>query len=337
MKKILSLLLALLLVGCSNSTPTPTETPSSTVTPTVTPVVVADPIDVKVTGLSGPTTMGLVKMMDDVDNGLITSNNYEINIAKSPDELVPLVAKGEVDIALLPSNLGANLFKQTKGNVQALTINTLGVLYVVEKGNNINTINDLEGKTLCATGKGATPELSLNHVLSLNGLTDKVTLEFKSAPNECIALMQADKNTISMLPEPFVTTALKGDEELRVALDLTKEWDAVETNSQIVTGITIVNTQFAKENPEAVKDFLTHYQESINYVNSDVENGAKLVGKYNIVPEPIAKIAIPKANIVFIEGDEMKNTLSGYLQVLFDQNPKLVGGAMPTDEFYYAE
>ena len=324
MKKILLILWALILVGCTSTTKTPDPTPS-----------VKNPVDVRVTSLSGPTTMGLVKMLDDSNQGVYDSNNFIMNIAKSPDELVPLVAKGEVDIALIPSNLAAILFQNTKGNVQVLTINTLGVLYIVENGETIQSINDLAGKTVCATGKGATPDVSINHILSLNGLEDQVTLEFKSAPSECIALMEADKNTISMLPEPFVTTAITKNEELRVALDLTKEWNKVETNGELITGVTVVNKTFAKENPEAVEDFLNKYEKSVEYTNNQPEDAAKLIAQYKIAPEPVALKAIPNSNITFITGDKMKESLNGYLQILYNKNPKLVGGAMPTEDFYY--
>lgn len=301
-----------------------------------------EPVAVNAAALKGPTAMGLVKFMNDVDEGAATDNDYAFEIAASPDELTPKIAKGELDIACVPANLASVLYNNTEGGVQVLAVNTLGVLYICDRDGSVNSVADLAGKTIYASGKGSTPEYALNYILEKNGLTPgtDVTIEWKSEHAECVAAMAEDPQAIALLPQPFVTTAQMKDDSIRVALDLTKEWDAVQDGSDdassLITGVVVARTAFVEEHPEAVASFMQHYKDSVDFVNADVDAAAELVGSYDIVPAAVAKQALPACNIVCIEGDEMKEQLSGYLGVLFEQNPKAVGGALPGDDFYYA-
>ena len=296
---------------------------------------------VTVLALKGPTAMGMVSLMNQADQGEVTDENYNFQIVASPDEVTPAIAQGTADIAAVPANLASVLYQKTDGGVQALTINTLGVLYLVENGNQIQNISDLKGKTIYASGKGATPEYALNYILKENGLTpgEDVQIEWKSEHTECVAALAEHEDAIALLPQPFVTTAQSKNDSLRVALDLTEEWDNLQKgnggNSSLVTGVTVVRTEFAQEHPDIVEDFMERYQESVTFVNDHTEEAAKLIGDYDIVPEEIAKKALPECNIVYIDGAEMKEKLSGYLEVLEQENPQAVGGALPADEFYY--
>ena len=296
---------------------------------------------VNVLALKGPTAMGMVSLMDQADQGEITEETYDFQIVASPDEVSPAIAQGTADIAAVPANLASVLYQKTDGGVQVLTINTLGVLYLVENGDQVQSVSDLKGKTIYASGKGATPEYALNYILKENGLTpgEDVQIEWKSEHTECVAALAEHEDAAALLPQPFVTTAQSKNDSLRVALDLTEEWDKIQKdnggNSSLVTGVTVVRTQFAQEHPEIVEDFMERYQESVSYVNEHTEEEAKLIGDYDIVPEEIAKKALPECNIVYIDGAEMKEKLSGYLEVLEQENPQAVGGVLPADEFYY--
>ena len=353
MKKLLSLLCVLslsaaLLAGCSTAgdagtseTPDSSSTPSEVTEPESSQDT-ADPIDVNVMALKGPTAMGMVEFMKETDGGTVADNNYHFTITAATDEVSAALAQGTTDIAAVPANLASVLYNNTEGGVQVLAINTLGVLYIVESGDTVHSVEDLRGKTIYASGKGNTPEAALNYVLTQNGIDPSadVTIEWKSEQAECLSALMAEENAIAMLPQPFVTTAQAKSESLRVALDLTEEWDALqadsETPSTLVTGVVVARTTFVEEHPEVVSAFLDHYQESVDYVNSNVEEAAQLVGQYEIVTAEVAQKALPECNIVFIEGDEMKEKLSGYLSVLFEQNPQSVGGALPDDAFYFS-
>ncbi len=296
-------------------------------------VSLAEP-QAKVAALKGPTAMGMVKMMQD-DNGA----TYDFTIHAAIDEITPMLVKGEVDIAAVPANLASVLYNNTKGKVQVLAINTLGVLYLVENGDSIQSIEDLRGRTIYASGKGATPEYALNYLLSTAGLAGDVTIEYKSEHSECLSALVANEGSVAMLPQPFVTTAQMKQENIRVALDMNEEWEKLQEGSEnpsaLLTGVVVVRTEFAKEHPEVVNQFLASYKQSVSFTNENVADAAKIIGEYGIVPEAVAQKALPYCRIVCIDGAEMQTKLSGYLKVLFDQNPKAVGGALPLDDFYY--
>lgn len=296
---------------------------------------------VNVAALKGPTAMGMVQFMHESDSGADMECDYQFSIAAAADEITPLLAKGELDIAAVPANLAAVLYNNNERFVEVLAVNTLGVLYIVENGDSIQSVEDLRGKTIYASGKGATPEYALNYILSGNGIDPEsdVTIEWKSEHTECLTAVLAEENGIALLPQPFVTTALTKGDNLRVALDLNTLWDDLqassETPSALLTGVVVVRREFAETYPEAVSDFLARYQTSVEYVNSNTEDAAQLVGEYDIVTAEVAREALPACNIVCITGTEMQEKLSGYLSVLLEQNPTSIGGTLPEDDFYY--
>lgn len=337
MKKILALLLALTLTaalcaGCGSATEETEPAADNNTTATQ-----EEDVTIRLGGLKGPTSMGMVKLLADNDAGT-TTNSYEFTMAGSADELTPKLLQGELDILAVPVNLGSVLYNNSEGSVQLLAVNTLGVIYLVEKGG--QTVTDwasLKGQTIYATGKGSTPEYALNYLLEKNGLdpaTD-VTIEWKSEPSEIVAQMAAQDHVIALLPQPFVTVAQSKFSDLAVALDLTAEWDKLDNGSQLITAGLVVRKEFAEAHPQAVADFLTEYAASTDYVNANVAEAAKLVEQYDIVEAAVAEKAIPACNIVCITGQEMKDSVQGYLQVLYDQNPQAVGGSLPGDDFYY--
>lgn len=329
--------MTLALAACGGGAPAESE-PAAEEEPQEEPT---EPVAVRAVALKGPTAMGLVRFMSEAEAGNAADNDYTFQIMASPDEVTPLIAKGEVDIAAVPANLAATLYSKNDGGVRAIAINTLGVLYICELGDTVHSVEDLRGKTILSSGKGSTTEYGLAYVLEKNGLVvgEDVTIEWKSEHAECVAALAASSgDAVALLPQPFVTTAQAQNDQIRVALDLTEEWDRVQTGderSSMVTGVAIVRSEFADANPAAVDAFLAHYAESVDFVNENVDEAAELVGSYDIVPVQVAKKAIPECNIVCITGEEMKERLSGYLQVLVDQNPEAVGGAVPGDDFYY--
>lgn len=301
-------------------------------------ITTAETSPVRIGALKGPTAMGMVKMMADTAE----SGAYEYTIAAAIDEITPKIVQGQLDITAVPANLASVLFNNTKGQVQVLAINTLGVLYIVESGDTVKTMEDLRGKTIYASGKGATPEYALHYLLTANGIhpeTD-ITIEWKAEHAECVAALAATPNAIAMLPQPFVTTAQMKNEGIRVALDMTAEWDKAQADAEnpsaLITGVVVARKGFVEQNPQAVAAFLDAYKASVDFVNSNVDEASALIEQYDIVPAAVAKKALPACNITFIEGADMQQKLSGYLKMLFEQNPKPIGGAIPDDSFYFA-
>ncbi len=291
-------------------------------------------VHVRVTSLKGPTTMGLTNLMSK-SAAKETKLDYEFAMETQPDQVAASIISGKTDIALVPANLAAVLYNKTKGQVEVIDINTLGVLYCVTGDENVKNIKDLSGKTVILTGQGASPEYVLKYLLEENGVTD-CNLEFKSEATEIAAILNEDKDKIAVLPQPFVTVATAKNQEIKVAFSLNDEWNEVNSQSQLLTGVTIVRKDFAEKNPEAVSDFINDHKESTELSNSDVGKTAQLVAEYGIIEKKeIAEKALPYCNIVCITNDEMEKALSGYLEVLYNADKSSVGGNLPGEDFYY--
>ncbi len=329
MRKVLAALLCVAMVagvaaGCGGGNTTPKEK-----------------ANLNVVALTGPTGMGMVKLMADNEAGE-TAVNYNVELVGAADEITGKIVNGDVDIAAVPCNLASVLYNKTKGGVKIAAVNTLGVLYMLETngGETVQSVADLAGKTIVTTGKGTTPEYILNYILQANGLNPEtdVTIEYKAEAAEVAALVQQGQADVVMLPQPMVTTVMAKTEGVRVALDMTEEWAKAqgEDGKQLVTGTVIVRSDVLENNKEAVDTFLKEYEASINYLNENVTEGAELVAKYEIIPSAaIAEKAIPACNMVFMSGEAMQQSVAAYLSVLAEANPASVGGAVPDDAFYY--
>ena len=294
---------------------------------------------VRVGGMKGPTSIGMAKLMADSQNKK-TDLPYEFTIAASATELTPLLIQGKLDIAAVPANLAAVLHAQTEGEIMVLAINTLGVQYFVKRGDvTLESVTDLKGKTIYATGKGTVNEYNLRYLLTQNGLDPDadVTVEWKSEPTEVVAILKMTDNAVAMLPQPYVTIAQSNVEGLSVALSMEEEWNKVVTNgSRMITGVLVVRRDFAENNKALLKAFLREYEASTQYVNAHPDEAGTWVETFIGVKAPIATKAIPHCNITCITEGDMKGALAPYLAVLFEQNPKAIGGAMPADDFYYS-
>lgn len=289
--------------------------------------------EIEVAALNGPTGMGLVKLMADEEG----KGTYEFTLAGSADMVTPGLIKGDIDIACVPANLASVLYNKTGGRLVTLAVNTLGVMYILERGESVKTISDLKGRTLYVSGKGSTPEYTINFLLRSNGLDPEkdVNIDYKSEHAECLTALMKDADALAMLPQPFATVAQTKKDDIRVALDLTKEWEALESGSNMITGVVVANKAFVQENPDAVKAFLDSYAQSVAYVNGNIPEAASLIGSYGIVDTSVAEAAIPYCNIVCVTGEEMRGMLSGYLTVLMNQDAASVGGALPGEDFYF--
>ena len=284
---------------------------------------------VRIATLMGPTGMGMVKMMEE------DSGRYEFTVASSPDQVVSAVISGSVDIAAVPVNLASVLYQKTEGAVQALAVNTLGVLYILENGDTVHALSDLEGKTLYATGQAATPEYVLNYLLAQNGLEGKVNVTYLAEHSELATQMRIGDVVLGMLPEPNVTSVLMGNDSMRIALDLTEEWGKV-SDEDLVQGCIIVNRDFAEKHPQAVQTFIDDCTDSVAYVLQNPTEASAMMERQGIVPKAaIAQAALPNCNICMATGADMKRELGNMLEVLYQADPTSVGGALPDDAFYY--
>ncbi len=329
---IMALVLMLTMAACTGST--------NNTTPDVT-----DPTEVRKTlpegevmnvyTLKGPTGMGMAEMIaDEADE---TDKDRNFSVVSAPEEITAAIINGDADVAACPVNLASVLYNKTNGGVKLLALNTLGVTYILTNGVEVNSIEDLRGKTIVSAGQGATPEYILTKLLSDSGLVvgEDVTVEFKSEHSDVASLLLSGQAQIALLPEPQVTTAVIKNADIKIALDLTKEWET-KYGTKLVQGCVIGRADFVDAYKGEVDEFLEEYKESVDFINTASMEAAQMIVDAGIIPKaPIAKKAIPNSYITFITGDEMMSLTKENLQVLFDANPASVGGTLPNDDFYY--
>ena len=295
---------------------------------------------VRVATLKGPTGMAMAKMMEE-DAAGTSKNDYEFTVLGAPADAAAMLTSGQADIVGVPTNMAANLYNKTEGQVKLININTLGVLYVLERGGEtIQSIADLKGKTVYSTGQGTTPEYVFNYILEQNGLDPQkdLTVEYKSEHTELAALLAAGDADIAVLPQPFVTSVLAQNQDVHVMLDLTEEWEKIVGDQKpLAMGAAIVSADFLANHPQAVEDFLTELEVSTDFTNENIEEASTLIEKYDIMTKEVAQQAIPKCNIVFLRGEEMREGVESFLQVMYDADPASVGGQLPDEGFYYSK
>lgn len=330
MKKALSVVLFIALVlsfaGCGKEANTKTEEPPQ-----------EENVTIKLAALKGPTGMGMAKLIS--DDAANENKKYEVTLSSAPEDVKAGILKGDFDIAAIPTNLAAVLYNKAGADISVLAVNTLGVLYILEDGNTVNSIKDLNGKKVYATGQASTPEYILDYVLKQNGIDpDKdVEIEYMTEHSELASQMAAGSVKIGMLPEPNVTSTLVSSqsENIRIALNLTEEWEKSAEGTTIMQGCIVVKNKFLKEHSEAVKTFMEEYRASVDFVNGNIDEAAQMCETAGIVPKAaIAKKAIPNCNITFVTGEELKTKLNAFLKVLFEADHASVGGKLPDNAFY---
>lgn len=291
-------------------------------------------VKIRVAAMNGPTGMGMARLADKVRNDMLPYE-CDVTFSGSPDDVRAGLLSGELDIAAVPVNMAAALYNKTGGEILTLAVNTLGVLYIVEKGDTVQSMADLAGKKILAAGQGSTPEYVINYLLEKNGLTDSVEVEYVSEHAEAVTQMAAGNADLILVPEPFVTTALSKVEGARVALDLTQEWAKV-SDADMVMGCLVVSKDFAEADPQALRHFMTQYAVSADYCTSHPAEAAVFIEEFGIMGSAaLAEKAIPNCNIVCVTGQEMVDMVTGMLTVLFDADPKSVGGSLPGEEMFW--
>lgn len=301
-----------------------------------------EPTTLRVAAMTGPTGIGLAKLMENDAIGAALGD-YDFTIVGKADEITPKLIRGELDMAALPANVAASLYNTNNGDFVTLAVNTLGVLYIVDSTGTVSSLSDLRGKTLYATGKGTTPELALNYLLAQNGMDPATDLNivWKSEAAEVGTQLLTDGGGIALLPQPYVTiaqTQLKQQKDvtLDIAVSLNDAWEALDNGTSLVTGVMVARRDFVEKHPKAVATFLAEYKSSIEYINANTDIAGDLVVEHGIFAQaPIIKKALPHCNITYLAGAEMKTALSGYLGTLYAQKPASIGGALPGDDFYY--
>jgi ABC-type nitrate/sulfonate/bicarbonate transport systems, periplasmic components len=341
MKKILSLVLILVLTlalaACGGDSSSTTENVSST------GFLAEEGVEIRYGTLKGPAGVGAAQLLTKSDKGE-TAQKINYSIAAAPDVLVSQMTAGELDIAAVPSNLAAALYNRSEGKIKTTAVTVLGNLYIVAKGDtdSVKTFADLKGKKLTASGKGAMPEVVLDLLLKDAGLTQEdldidwlgehsaVAAKF-AANGTDLAVMGAVE--IAMLPEPFISNTLDTVDGAVRAIDMNKEWERV-TGYSLAMGALVVRSEFAENHKTALTAFLNEYQESVDFANNNIDENAEYCEALGIQPAAVVKKATVHSNIVFMAGTDAQTALTPLFKVLFDADPKYVGGKLPDENIF---
>lgn len=286
-----------------------------------------------IAALNGPTGMGIAKLMQD------NNPNYKVSLYQSPDDIVGKIVSGEIQVACVPSNLAAVLYKKTEQGILLLGTNTLGTLYMVENGESVTSLDDLKGKTIVASGKGSTPEYVLDELLLSAGIDPEkdVTINFLANHTDVVTEVVANEGTIALLPQPHVTIATTKNEKVHIALDLNEAW-VNEKGAELPMGVIIASRAFVMNNKKQVEKFLEDYAASVKFVNENVDEAAKIILEQGILAnEEVAKQAIPYCHIVYKNAVDSKADLETFYTILKNVNPQAIGGDLPGEDFYYSK
>ena len=339
-------------LGADDPTGAPSQEAAASVSPTREPSAGPDGTpgpsgggqpDIRLAVLSGPTGIGAAKLLSDADSGSGGLHaGYETHIYTDNSELVARLTTGEIDIATMASNVAVSLYNRTGGDVKIIAAGTLGVLHILEGqgGTEIHSVADLAGKTIWSAGQGANPEYILRHLLQESGLEVGVDVEVVFADaSEIQTKLLSGSIQYAMLPVPAATAAIaRGEGKVRAAIDVTEAWDALQGGSRLIMTAVVARAGFVEEHPELVDAFLADYEESISFVNSNIDAAAELVAGYGIAPNAaIARQAIPQCHLAFISGSDMMSALSDYFLTLYAIDPASIGGSVPDDGIYYIQ
>lgn len=286
--------------------------------------------------IKGPTGMGLAPILkEEKEAGDIPK--LTIDITEQPTDVSQAIIEGQAYMAAMPSNMAAIANTKIEGGLKILAINTVGNIHLYGRDKEVKNLEALKDKTIYLSGKGGTPEYVLREVLKQAGLDAEkdLKLEFKATHAESVAALEKDEAAVALLPQPFATVAVGKIENLDKIIDLNEVWAEYHPNSAIITGVIAIRNDVLEIREPSVKDFLERYKESIEKVNKNPADAAKLIEEFDILKADIAEKAIPESGIQYIDGKEMQEKLTAFYNVLHEQNPETVGGEVPAEDIFY--
>lgn len=290
-------------------------------------------LQINVTVLNGSTGFGAAKLISDSKDGK-TALNYNVTVEKLAENVTKGLINGSIDIAALPTNAAAAVYNKTEGGIKIAAVNTLGVLYVVANGEKlaISSLSELDGMTVYCPEQN--PAFIFKAICDAHGVNAKIDTTY-AKPEELRDALVNGIVDIAVIPEPMVTIAKSKNNKLVTAIDLTDEWEKAYGEHTLLQGCVVVRTEWADSHPKELEEFLADYKASIEFTSSNLKDASVLVAEAGMVgAAPVAEKAIPKCNIVYIDGEQMARSLDVFFAKLYATDPKAVGGALPDSGIY---
>lgn len=289
----------------------------------------------KIATLKGPSSMGMIKLIDSINNA--GNTNIQIDIMNDPIQVRKMMLDGTADFAILPTTMAAILYN--KGlDYRLIAIPGWGTLYLVGEDTTINSWNDIRNKRVNVMAKGMTPDVVFRYLLQKNGINpDKdITLDYSFPTHIDLAnAIAARQAKLGVIPEPLVSLVMHKNKKLHPIFDLNLEWNKQQSTSIAMTAF-LGSNSILKDSPQLAEQLISSYKNSVQWVNQHPDSAATLIVKYGILPDyQVALQSIPRSNLNFVRANKIQTQIDEYLKVFYDMNPDIIGGKIPDENFFY--
>ncbi len=301
---------------------------------------------VNVAALNGPSGIPMAYLFENAP--VVEGAEFDFQVVAGADVLLPKLLKGEVDVGILPPNVAAKVFTQNNGAIVAGAVVGEGMLSLVTKDGQVDSLDDLRGKTVHVAGQGATPEYLFRYLLQANGISvaaagakpdpDSVALDFSIPAAELAAALLSGRIQYAVVPEPFATVATSKDAAVRRAVDLQDEYRSVtgDEAANFPMTVVVVRKDFARTSPQLVRGLLAAYQEAVAWTLANPAEAGQLVEKHTLgLQASIAAKVVPNGAYVFVPAGEARLQLETLYSIFLDFAPEAIGGQLPAQGFYF--
>ena len=304
---------------------------------------------INVAALNGPSGIPMAYLFENKPQ--VSGADFQFQVVAGADVLLPKLLKGEIDVGILPPNVAAKVFTKNNGALMVAAVMGQGMLNLITKDETIVSLADLQGRTVNVAGQGATPEYMFRYLLKSNGITiaedgaapdaNSVALDFSVPAAEIAAALLSDKIQYAVVPEPFSTVATTKDASVRRAINLQKEYAALneaagkEWENYPMT-VLVARKSLAETSPEILRGLLASAKNAVDWTVAHPSEAGTLVQSHTLgLQAPIASKVIPNGAYVFVPATEARPQLEELFSIFLDFAPEAIGGALPSDDFYF--
>jgi NitT/TauT family transport system substrate-binding protein len=294
-----------------------------------------EPVPLTIYGLKGPSGVGMIRLFESPPD--IRGMAVSVEALASGDLMAARFISGEAKVGILPANVAAKIAASGKP-VQLAAVTGLGMLSLLSGDPAVRTIEDLKGKSIAVAGQGAVPDYVFRKILTMHQIDPEtdVKLDYSLAYPEIAQSLIAGRISLAIIPEPFATMALQGNDSLVQVSDIQAEWEKAGGQGNYPITVLVVDAPFAKENTDAITAILDAVKDSIRWVKANPAEAGALVEKHDLgLKAAVVKASVPRSNYEFIDAWSARPILRALYQTLLEFAPDSIGGRLPDDSFYY--